>query len=124
MSSGGRRPPLEAPLSLEGAAPAASFACRASFSAAKAAILGFTKALARELGTTGVTVNAITPGAVDTNIRVGSTEEQEAAINAGIPLGRNATTEEVAAVIAFLSSEDSAYLTGTTIDINGGSHIH
>src|SRR6476661_7068364 len=94
------------------------------YSAAKAAILGFTKALAREIGSTGVTVNAITPGAVDTNIRVGSTEEQEAAINAGIPLGRNATTEEVAAVIAFLSSEDSAYLTGTTVDINGGSHIH
>lgn len=94
------------------------------YSAAKAAILGFTKALAREIGATGVTVNAITPGAVDTNIRVGSTEEQEAAINAGIPLGRNASTEEIAAVITFLSSEESAYLTGTTIDINGGSHIH
>lgn len=94
------------------------------YSAAKAAILGFTKALARELGDSGVTINAITPGAVDTNIRVGSTEEQEAAINAGIPLGRNATTEEVAAVITFLSSEESAYLTGTTIDINGGSHMH
>jgi 2-hydroxycyclohexanecarboxyl-CoA dehydrogenase len=94
------------------------------YSAAKAAVLGFTKALAREIGATGVTVNAITPGAVDTNIRVGSTDEQEAAINAGIPVGRNATTEEVAAVITFLSSEESAYLTGTTIDINGGSHIH
>ena len=94
------------------------------YSAAKAAVLGFTKALAREIGATGVTVNAITPGAVNTNIRVGSTEEQEAAINAGIPVGRNATTEEVAAVITFLSSEDSAYLTGTTIDINGGSHLH
>jgi NAD(P)-dependent dehydrogenase (short-subunit alcohol dehydrogenase family) len=94
------------------------------YSAAKAAILGFTKALAREIGATGVTVNAITPGAVDTNIRVGSTDEQEAAINAGIPVGRNATTEEIAAVITFLSSEESAYLTGTTIDINGGSHIH
>jgi len=94
------------------------------YSAAKAAILGFTKALAREIGSTGVTVNAIAPGAVDTNIRVGSTEEQEAAINAGIPLGRNATTEEIAAVITFLSSEESAYLTGTTIDINGGSHLH
>ncbi|MFC9770103.1 MULTISPECIES: SDR family NAD(P)-dependent oxidoreductase [unclassified Pseudarthrobacter] len=94
------------------------------YSAAKAAILGLTKSLARELGTTGVTVNAITPGAVDTNIRVGSTEEQEAAINAGIPLGRNASTEEVASVITFLSSEDSAYLTGTVVDINGGSHMH
>lgn len=94
------------------------------YSAAKAAILGFTKALAREVASTGVTVNAITPGAVATNIRIGSTDEQEAAINAGIPVGRNATTEEIAAVIAFLSSEESAYLTGTTIDINGGSHIH
>ena len=94
------------------------------YSAAKAAILGFTKALAREIGDTGVTVNAITPGAVDTNIRVGSTDEQEAAINAGIPVGRNATTEEIAAVITFLSSDESAYLTGTTIDINGGSHLH
>ncbi|HSN34802.1 MAG TPA: SDR family NAD(P)-dependent oxidoreductase [Arthrobacter sp.] len=94
------------------------------YSAAKAAILGLTKALAREIGATGVTVNAITPGAVDTNIRVGSTEEQEAAINAGIPVGRNASTEEIAAVITFLSSEESGYLTGTTIDINGGSHIH
>lgn len=94
------------------------------YSAAKAAILGFTKALAREVAPTGVTVNAITPGAVDTNIRVGSTDEQEAAINAGIPMGRNATTEEVAALFTFLSSEDAGYLTGTTMDINGGSHIH
>ena len=94
------------------------------YSAAKAAILGFTKALAREIGSTGVTVNAIAPGAVDTNIRVGSTEEQEAAINAGIPLGRNASTEEIAAELTFLSSEESGYLTGTTVDINGGSHIH
>jgi NAD(P)-dependent dehydrogenase (short-subunit alcohol dehydrogenase family) len=94
------------------------------YSAAKAAILGFTKALAREVAPTGVTVNAITPGAVDTNIRVGSTDEQEAAINAGIPMGRNATTEEVAALFTFLSSEDAAYLTGITMDINGGSHIH
>ena len=94
------------------------------YSAAKAAILGFTKALAREIGATGVTVNAITPGAVDTNIRVGSTDEQEAAINAGIPVGRNATTEEIAAVITFLSGKDASYLTGTTVDINGGSHMH
>ncbi|MHA7210126.1 SDR family NAD(P)-dependent oxidoreductase [Arthrobacter sp. MDT1-65] len=94
------------------------------YSAAKAAILGFTKALARELGDSGVTVNAVTPGAVDTNIRVGSTDEQEAALARDIPLGRTATTEEVAAVITFLSSDDAAYLTGTTIDINGGSHLH
>ncbi|MFH5208453.1 SDR family NAD(P)-dependent oxidoreductase [Antrihabitans sp. NCIMB 15449] len=94
------------------------------YSSAKAAVLGFTKALARELEDTGVTINAVTPGAVDTNIRVGSTSEQETAIAQGIPLGRTATTREVASVITFLSSDDAAYLTGTTIDINGGSHMH
>ncbi|MCX5044118.1 SDR family oxidoreductase [Aldersonia sp. NBC_00410] len=94
------------------------------YSSAKAAILGFTKALARELGDSGVTVNAVTPGAVDTNIRVGATEETEAALAASIPVGRTATTEEVAAVITFLSGEDAAYLTGATFDINGGSHLH
>lgn len=94
------------------------------YSSAKAAILGFTKALAREVADKGVTVNAVTPGAVDTNIRVGSTDEQEAALAAAIPVGRTATTEEIAAVITFLSSADASYLTGTTVDINGGSHIH
>ncbi|MGN7781365.1 SDR family NAD(P)-dependent oxidoreductase [Mycolicibacterium sp. 22603] len=94
------------------------------YSSAKAAILGFTKSLAREIADTGVTVNAVTPGAVDTNIRVGSTDEQEAKLAADIPVGRTATTEEVAAVITFLSSKDASYLTGTTVDINGGSHIH
>ena len=94
------------------------------YSAAKAAILGFTKSLARELGPTGITVNAVTPGAVDTDIRVGSTEEQEAAIRAGVPLGRVASTREVASAIAYLCSEDAAYLTGMTFDINGGSHLH
>jgi 2-hydroxycyclohexanecarboxyl-CoA dehydrogenase len=80
--------------------------------------------LARELGDSGVTVNAVAPGAVDTAIRVGSTDEQEQAIVDGIPLGRTATVDEVAGVIAFLSSDDAAYLTGITIDINGASHLH
>ncbi|HET7477679.1 MAG TPA: SDR family NAD(P)-dependent oxidoreductase [Dermatophilaceae bacterium] len=94
------------------------------YSAAKAAVLGFTKALARELGDSGITVNAVTPGAVDTNIRVGSSDAQEAAIRRDIPLGRVATTREVASAIAYLCSEDAAYLTGITLDINGGSHLH
>lgn len=94
------------------------------YSAAKAAILGFTKALAREIADSGVTINSVTPGAVDTNIRVGATAESEARLAADIPLGRVATTEEVAAVFTFLSSEDASYLQGTNIDINGASHMH
>jgi 2-hydroxycyclohexanecarboxyl-CoA dehydrogenase len=94
------------------------------YSSAKAAILGFTKALAREIADTGVTVNAVTPGAVDTNIRVGSTDEQEARLARDIPVGRTATTDEVAATFTFLSSADASYLTGITLDINGGSHMH
>lgn len=94
------------------------------YSAAKAAILGFTKALAREIASSGVTVNSVTPGAVDTNIRVGATPESEAKLAADIPIGRVATTEEIAAVFAFLSSDDAAYLQGSNIDINGASHLH
>jgi NAD(P)-dependent dehydrogenase (short-subunit alcohol dehydrogenase family) len=71
-----------------------------------------------------VTINAVTPGAVDTNIRVGSSDEQEARLAADIPVGRTATIDEVAAVILFLSGEEASYLTGTTVDTNGGSHIH
>jgi 2-hydroxycyclohexanecarboxyl-CoA dehydrogenase len=76
------------------------------------------------LGDSGATINAVAPGAVDTAIRVGSTAEQEKAIVDGIPIGRTATVDDVAGVIAFLSSDDAAYLTGTTIDINGASHLH
>jgi 2-hydroxycyclohexanecarboxyl-CoA dehydrogenase len=95
-----------------------------AYAAAKSAILGLTKALARELGSSGVTVNAVAPGAVDTNIRSRFTEEMEAGIIAAIPLGRTASPEEIADIFLFLSSDAAAYLQGTTIDVNGGSHLH
>ena len=95
------------------------------YSAAKAAILGFTRALARELGPPGVTVNAVGPGVVATDIRAGATsDELEERLSADVPLGRQATADEVAALFAFLLSPDAGYLTGATVDINGGSHIH
>jgi 2-hydroxycyclohexanecarboxyl-CoA dehydrogenase len=95
------------------------------YSAAKAAILGFTRALARELAPAGVTVNAVTPGVISTDIRAAlTTPEREASLAADVPLGRQGTADEVAALFAFLASDDAAYLTGVTYDINGGSHIN
>jgi len=94
------------------------------YSSAKAAVLGFTKALARELGPTVITVNALTPGAVDTDIRVhGTTPEIEEAIVRSIPLGRQASVDDVTALFAFLASEEAGYLTGTTQNVNGGSYF-
>ena len=94
------------------------------YSASKAAVLGFTRSLARELGPTGITVNAVAAGAVDTDIRAhGTTPELEAAIVASVPLGRQASVDDVTALLAFLASEEAGYLTGTTQNLNGGSYI-
>lgn len=94
------------------------------YSAAKAGILGLTRSLAREMAPHGVTVNAVSPGVVATDIRAGATnEENEARLAAAVPLGRQATVEDIAALFVFLSSEDSSYITGSTHNINGGSYI-
>lgn len=95
------------------------------YSASKAALLGFAKSLARELGASGVTVNTVAPGAIDTDIRGGLlSDEGRAAIYAATPVGRFGLAREVAAAVAYLFSADAAFVTGATLDVNGGSHIH
>ena len=95
------------------------------YSAAKAAVLGFTRALAREVGPLGVTCNALAPGLIATDITAGKlAPERLAQILAGVPLQRQGTVGEVAAMIVYLCSEDAGYVTGATLDINGGMHIY
>ncbi len=95
-----------------------------AYSAAKAAELGFTRALARELGPHGITVNAVAPGLIDTDITGGALEgERKTALVAGIPVGRNGRVEDVADLITYLCREETGYVTGATYDVNGGSHI-
>jgi 2-hydroxycyclohexanecarboxyl-CoA dehydrogenase len=96
-----------------------------AYSAAKSALLGFSRALARELGPSGVTVNSVAPGLIDTDITAGKlSPDRESALLAEVPTGRVGRVEDVAEVISFLCRPESSYLTGVTYDINGGSHIH
>ena len=96
-----------------------------AYSAAKAAQLGFARALARELGPNGVTVNSVAPGLIDTDITGGALEgERKTQLVAGIPVGRNGNVHDVADLITFLCREESGYITGVTYDVNGGAHIH
>lgn len=97
---------------------------KVAYSASKAGIIGLTRALAREMGEYGITVNAVAPGPIDTDIMGGTlTEERKAAMAEGTLTGRIGTREEVAALISFLLGEDAGYITAATYDINGGLQI-
>jgi 3-oxoacyl-[acyl-carrier protein] reductase len=94
-----------------------------AYAASKAALLGVTKSMARELASRFITVNAITPGFIDTDMTGALTEEQKTSINQSIPLGRTGKPEEVAAAVVYLASDEAAYITGHTLRVNGGMYM-
>jgi 3-oxoacyl-[acyl-carrier protein] reductase len=96
---------------------------QANYAAAKAGIIGFTKSLAREVGSRGITANAIAPGFIDTDMTRSLSETQRSALNAQIPLGRLGQPADIAAAVAFLCSPDGAYITGETLHVNGGMYM-
>jgi 3-oxoacyl-[acyl-carrier protein] reductase len=91
-----------------------------NYAAAKAGVAGMTRALAREIGSRGITVNCIAPGFIDTDMTKLLPEEQQAALKAQIPLGRLGSADDIAHAVAFLASPFAGYITGTTLHVNGG----
>lgn len=94
-----------------------------AYAASKAALLGAAKSLAREYASRGITVNAITPGFIETDMTSGLPEEAKAAMLGVVPLGRAGTAEDVAAAAVFLASDEAGYVTGQTLRVNGGMYM-
>ena len=93
---------------------------QANYCATKAGVAGMGRALARELGSRNITVNCVAPGFIDTHMTQVLDDKHKADLLANVPLGRLGTAEDVAAAVGFLASPDAAYITGTTIDVDGG----
>jgi len=96
---------------------------QANYSAAKAGVIGFTKSLAREVASRGITVNTVAPGFIETDMTKALNEEQRAATLANVPAGRLGDPKEIAATVVFLASEGAAYINGETIHVNGGMYM-
>ncbi|MEP7245402.1 MAG: 3-oxoacyl-ACP reductase FabG [Gammaproteobacteria bacterium] len=94
-----------------------------NYSAAKAGLLGFTKSLAREVASRGITVNAVAPGFIDTDMTRALNEEQRAGLQAQVPVGRLGSAEDIAAAVLFLASPSAGYITGETLHVNGGMYM-
>lgn len=96
---------------------------QANYAASKAGMIGLTKSLAREFASRNITFNAVAPGFISTAMTGALTEEQRAGILAQVPLGRYGTVDDVAAAVSFLASDAAAYITGHTLDVNGGLYM-
>ena len=95
-----------------------------NYSAAKAGMHGFTKALAQEVARKGVTVNTVSPGYLDTKMVTSMSEDVVKQVVAGIPVGRLGRPEEIAALVAFIASESAGFMTGSNVSMNGGQHMY
>lgn len=96
---------------------------QANYAAAKAGLIGFSKSVAREVGSRGIRVNVVTPGFIDTDMTSALSEAARAAMLGGVPLGRTGTPDDVAGLVVYLASDASSYLTGQTISVDGGFHM-
>jgi len=96
---------------------------QSNYSATKSGLLGFTKSLARELSSRNINVNAVSPGFIDTDMTKALSDDQIESLTQNIPLGRIASPDEVSSVVAFLLSDDSSYITGENINVNGGLYM-
>jgi 3-oxoacyl-[acyl-carrier protein] reductase len=96
---------------------------QANYAAAKAGIIGFTKSLAREIGSRGITANVIAPGFIDTDMTRGLSDPQRDSLKGQIPLARLGSPEDIAAAVAFLASAEASYITGETLNVNGGMYM-
>ena len=96
---------------------------QANYAASKAGLIGFTKSLARELASRGITANAVAPGYIETAMTAVLDEKQRGAMLANIPLGRAGTDQDIANAVRFLASDEAAYVTGHVLDVNGGMYM-
>lgn len=96
---------------------------QANYAAAKAGVAGMSRALAREIGSRGITVNCVAPGFIDTDMTRSLSEDQQNALKSNIPLGRLGTPEDIAQAVVFLASKHAGYITGTTLHVNGGLYL-
>ena len=95
-----------------------------NYAAAKAGVIGFSKSLAREVGARGITVNAVAPGFIDTDMTSSLADEHKTVLLSQVPIKRLGTPEEIAGAVSYLASDDAAYITGETIHVNGGMYMN